>query len=128
MTREDVVFVANMLHHADVVITPGSTMTLEAAIFDTPTLVPIFHVYQPEMASNYFASVGFSKHLGRLERLDLVPIIRTAEELGPAINQCLANPSWYKVQRSQLVRDYVHFTDGRSVERLSKLIVQLATA
>ena len=83
MTREDVGLVANMLQHADVVITPGTTITVEAAIFDTPTLVPVFHPYQPELASSYFASVMLSKHFRRLERLNLVPIIRNAEDSRP---------------------------------------------
>ena len=126
MTRDDVVQVANMLRHADVVITPASTITLEAAIFDRPTIVPIFHPYQPERASVYFNSVVLGKHFGRIEQLDLVPIIRRDEDFAPAINRCLQDPDWYKTQRAQLVHDYVHFTDGRSVERLAKLIQQLA--
>ena len=64
MTRDDVVAIGNTLRHADVVITPGSTMTLEAAIFDTPTLVPIFHRYQPEWARDYFATWVLGKHFG----------------------------------------------------------------
>ena len=127
MTRDDVVLMANMLRHADVVITPGSTITLEAAIFDRPTLVPIFHSYQPERAKDYFSTWVLGKHFGRIERLDLVPIIRQVEDFAPTIVRCLAEPSWYREQRAQLVRDYVHFTDGRSTERLVDLIVRLAS-
>jgi len=126
MTREDVVLVGNMLRHADVVITPTSTITLEAAIFDRPTIVPIFHPYQPERAKVFFNNNQLGQHFGRIERLDLVPIIRKEEDFAPAINRCLQDPDWYKTQRAQLVRDYVHFTDGHSVERLAKLIYQLA--
>lgn len=46
MDREDTVLMANMLRHSDLVITPGSTVALEAAIFDKPTLIPLFHAYQ----------------------------------------------------------------------------------
>ena len=127
MTRQDVVLVANMLHHADAVITPGSTITLEAAIFDTPTLVPIFHPYQPEKAQDYFTRVVFGKHFKRIEQLDLVPVIRQPEDFVPAINRCLADPDWYRAQRARLVRDYLHFTDGRSVERFVNLIFRLVT-
>lgn len=126
MTRDEVVEVGNMLRHADIVMTPTSTITLEAAIFDRPTIVPIFHPYQPERAKAFFSTRQLGKHFGRIERLDLVPIIRRAEDFAPAINHCLQDPNWYKAERAQLVRDYVHFTDGRSVERLSKLIQQLA--
>ncbi len=128
MTRDDVVLMGNMLRHADVVITPGSTITLEAAIFDRPTLVPIFHPYQPERARQYFSTWVLGKHFGRLERLDLVPILRQPEAFAAAIRRCLQEPTWYQPQRAQLVGDYVHFTDGRSTERLAELVSRLATA
>ncbi len=125
MTRADMVLMANLLQHADVVITPGSTLTLEAAIFDTPTVVPIFHTYQPERGRDYFAKVVLGKHFRRIEQLDLAPIVCQPEEYIPAINHCLVEPTWYRTQRAQLVREYVHFTDGRSVERLADLMVRL---
>lgn len=126
MTREEVVLMANMLKHADVVITPGSTVTLEAAIFDRPTVVPVFHPYQPERAQSYFKTWVLGKHFRRLEKLDLVPIIRRQEDFAPALSRCLLNPEWYRHQRKQMVREYVYFTDGRSTERLVKLARRIA--
>lgn len=128
MTREDVGCVGNILRHSDVVITPGSTISLEAAIFDRPTLVPIFHAYQPEQARRYFKTVVMGKHFGRIERLDLVPILREPQDYASAINHCLQDPAWYREQRAQLVSDYVHFTDGHSTRRLADLIGQLCGA
>ena len=125
MTRADVIAIGNTLRHADVVITPGSTMSLEAAIFDTPTLVPIFHRYQVERARNYFATWVLGKHFGRIERLDLVPILRNESEFAPAINRCLAEPDWYQAKRKQLVDEYVHFTDGQATRRLFELAQQV---
>jgi len=127
MTKDDVVNVANMLSHASVVITPGSTITLEAAVFDTPTVVPIFHSYQPERARDYFKTWVLGKHFGRIEQLDLVPIIRDAEQYAPAINRCLNEPDWYRTQRKQLVREYVNFTDGLSTRRIADLAVKIAS-
>jgi len=127
MTRDDVVLMANMLRHAGVVVTPASTITLEAAVFDRPTVVPIFHPYQPERAKSYFDTWVFGKHFGRIEQLDLVPIIRRAEDFAPAIRRGLDQPEWYGQQRARLVRDYVPFTDGRSTERLAHLAVRIAT-
>ncbi|MDL1894822.1 hypothetical protein FBQ82_00980 [Anaerolineae bacterium CFX7] len=121
MTRADVVLMANMLEHAAIVITPGSTVTLEAAIFDRPTLVPIFHPYQPERAKSYFSTWVLGKHFGRIESLDLAPIIRRVEDFPVALRRCLLEPSWYREKRAQLVRDYVTFTDGSSVKRLGEL-------
>lgn len=124
MTREDVMLVANLLRHSDVVISPGSTITIETAIFDTPTIVPIFHTYQPELGKKQFDQ-HLSTHFRRLRDLDLVPIVEKSEDLAPAINHALGDRAWYKAQREQLVRDYVHFTDGKSTERLAELMIKL---
>ena len=125
MTRDDVVQMANMLRHADVVITPGSTIALEAAIFDRPTLVPVFHPYQRERARSYFATWVLGKHFRRIERLDLVPIVREEEAFEPAIRRALEEPGWYRAQRRRLVDEYVQFTDGRSTDRLADVALRL---
>ncbi len=125
MTKDDVHFVGNLLRHSDVILSPGSTITIESAIFDTPTIVPIFHTYQPELGKIQFAQ-HLSTHFARLRDLDLVPIIEKTDDLAAAINHALTDRSWYKAQREQLVRDYVHFFDGKSTERLAKLIEKLA--
>ena len=126
MTRDDVVLMANVLHHSDVVITPGSTISLEAAIFDRPTLVPTFHPYQPERAEDYFNTWVFGKHFGRIEELDLIPIIRQLDEFGPAIRRCLEEPGWYLEGRARLVSDYVGETDGQATVRLADLALAFA--
>ncbi len=126
MTREDVFFVANLLRHSDVVISPGSTITIETAIFDTPTIVPIFHTYQPEAGKLQF-NQHLATHFRRLKELDLVPIVDTPEALAEATRRALADRSWYRAQRKQLVDDYIYFTDGKSTERLVDLINRLST-
>ena len=42
MTEEAVIEIKNMLRFSDVLITPGSTMVIESAIFNLPTLCPFF--------------------------------------------------------------------------------------
>ncbi len=127
MTRADVIAVANLLRHADLVISPGSTITIEAAIFDTPTVVPLFHTYQPEQGRQQY-DFHLRNHFKRLREMDLVPFVDTPEALLLSVNRALADRSWYQAQRTQLVRDYIHFTDGRSTERLAELMEGLCHA
>ncbi len=126
MSRADVIAVANLLCHASVVISPGSTITIEAAIFDTPTVVPLFHTYQPELGKIQY-DFHLRNHFKRLRELDLVPFANTPEELLQSVNGALADRSWYCEQRSRLVKDYIHFTDGRSTERLVELIMDMVS-
>lgn len=124
MTRDEVILVGNLLRHSDVVISPGSTITIETAIFDTPTIVPIFHPYQPELAELQFGR-HLSQHFGRLKTECLVPILDKSEDLAPAIMRALRDRSWYSAERKQLVKDYIQFTDGKSSDRLISLISEL---
>lgn len=125
MTREEVYFVGNLLRHSDVVISPGSTITIETAIFDTPTVVPVFHTYQPELGKLQFDQ-HFTRHFQRLQELDLVPVVQTPEALREAIAKALSDRTWYSAQRARLVKDYVFYTDGKSTQRLAELISRLA--
>jgi hypothetical protein len=66
-----------------------------------------------------------NNHFKRLRDLDLVPFANTPEELLHAVKKALTEKTWYQTQRSQMVRDYLHFTDGQSTERLVELIMQM---
>jgi CDP-glycerol glycerophosphotransferase (TagB/SpsB family) len=121
MTRDDVVRIGNLLRHSNVIISPGSTITLEAAVFDTPTIVPTFHMYQAEAAKVQFDH-HLTRHYKRLKELDLVPFVDAPAAMVEAINRCLADRTWYREKRAQLVRDYIQFTDGRSTERVADVI------
>jgi len=124
MTRDEVILVGNLLRHSDLVISPGSTITIETAIFDTPTIVPIFHTYQPDLAKKQYGW-HLANHFRRLQKERLVPIIEKPEDLAPAIQHALSDRSWYREERKRLVRDYVQFTDGKSSERLINLILSM---
>jgi CDP-glycerol glycerophosphotransferase (TagB/SpsB family) len=127
MSREEVVQVSNMLRHADVVVTPGSTMTIEAAIFDTPVVVPVFHLYQNEMCERYYRTRVFGRHFGRIRQRNLVPIVYGPNDTLQAINRCIDEPAWMREQRRELVADYCQFTDGQSTKRLADLALRLAS-
>ena len=128
MNKNDVKEMANMIGHSDLVISPGSTVLLESAIFNRPTLFPIFHDLQPERTSQYFNRWVLGKHFDRIKRMDLVPIIDKSNNFSSMVNKCLENPNWYSEQRHQLVQDYVQFTDGDSTKRLAKAAIDIANS
>ena len=126
MDDKDMIKMGNMLAHCDLVITPGSTVTLEAAIFDKPTIVPIFHPYQTKRAQQYFSTWVMGKHFGRIQDKDLVPIISEQSQFKDIILKCLNDPTFYAQERAQLVADYATFTDGNSTKRIAQLALSLA--
>lgn len=125
-TREEVITAGNLLHHSAVCVTPGSTMALEAALFDTPTLVPIFNNYQPEVWDDYYTRYCLAWHFGRLVREQMLPVARSDEEMIDWINRYVADPSLFRRGRARIVEEYIQYTDGRAVERLADVARQVA--
>lgn len=122
MTQKKVIEVANILKHSNVLVSPGSTITIESAIFDTPTIFPVYHHYQPGLGTHFYETI-FKMHHKRLREQQLVPFIEKKEDLLPAIIKCLKEPEWYREQRKQMLEDYIHFTDGKSTKRLGAFIL-----
>jgi len=127
MSSEDVADMASMIRHADVVITPGSTVTIEAAIFDRPTVVPMFHPYQPELAESRFRTWVYSKHFKYLLDQKLVHITYDQSDFVGDINRCFDDPSWFAAERETLRETYVPFQDGRATQRLANLLSSVST-
>lgn len=128
MDRFDMGVMSNMLRHADVIVTPGSTVVLEAAIFNRPCVVPVFHTYQPDRSREYFRINAFSKHYARIRKLDLIPIANSLDEYVNVINRFREEPDWHAASRHQLVRDYVSFTDGKSTRRIASMLLEAGGA
>lgn len=121
MDKEDVGMLGSILKHSDLVISPGSTITIETAIFDTPTLFPIYNYYQPEFGVECYKII-LPRHHKRLRDLKLIPFIEAPRDLLPAIKKALEQPNWFKEERKRLFNDYIVYNDGQSTHRLAKAI------
>lgn len=117
MTRREVAEIGSILQHSDLVISPGSTITIETAIFNTPTLFPTYNVYQPEFGEECY-NIILPKHHKRLKDNNLVPFIKNKEELILAMKKALVDKSWYEDARTKLFEDYITYNDGKSTQRL----------
>jgi hypothetical protein len=126
MTGEDLQRLAGMLRHADVMVNFATTVTLEAAIVDTPTLLVAFSPIDPQEMQRYVVGLHFQMHYKALVERDLVPIAWNRDQLVSWINRYLDDPSLYRAQRAEIVRDWVQFTDGASGGRLGDAILRHA--
>ena len=122
MKKEEVAFVGNLLRYSNVVISPGSTITIETAIFDTPTLFPTYHTYQPEFGKECY-DIVLAKHHKRLRENKLANFIEKPEDLLPAILHSLDDKTWFEEERRKLFNDYIVFRDGKSTERLVNFLI-----
>jgi hypothetical protein len=117
---------ANMLAHADLVITPASTVTLEAAIFDTPTLVLAYNDSDPDTIRDVLEKLTFVRHFKAIVARKLVPVAHSAEETICWANRLLSDPALFQSERREIVRDWVGFTDGKSAHRSACAIANAA--
>jgi hypothetical protein len=126
MTVADLERMAALVQAADVMVNFATTVTLEAAIVDTPTLLVAFSPIDPDEMQRYVVGLHFKMHYRALVERDLVPIAWNREQLVSWINRYLDDPSLYRQQRASIVRDWVQFTDGRSGQRLGDAILRHA--
>lgn len=124
--RQEMILAGNLYRHADVCISPGSTVTLEAAIFDTPTVVPIFNEYMPDEFARYFGTLWMERHFRPLIEDDLLILSRSAPEMLAHVRRALAEPGWYRDERARIRRRYLEPLDGRATERFAGEILEAA--
>jgi hypothetical protein len=126
MTSADMQRMAALLRHADVMVNFATTVTLEAAIADTPTLLVAFSPIDPEEMQRYILGLHFEMHYKALVERDLVPIAWDRTQLVSWINRYLDDPGLYRSQRATIVGEWVQFTDGCSGRRLGDAILRHA--
>ena len=111
------------LCHADVVVNVASTITIEACIFDTPVVNINFD--GPD-ASPYVRSArryySFTHYVNITSR-GAVRVATSPEEMVRDAAAYLADPSRDAAGRKQVVLDQCQFTDGRSAERVVRLVL-----
>ncbi|HUQ88873.1 MAG TPA: CDP-glycerol glycerophosphotransferase family protein [Vicinamibacterales bacterium] len=111
------------LHHADVVVNVASTISIEACIFDTPVVNINF---DGRDVSPYVKSArryySFTHYVNITSR-GAVRVATSPEELVREVAAYLADPSRDSSGRKQVVLDQCQFTDGRSAERVVRLVL-----
>jgi CDP-Glycerol:Poly(glycerophosphate) glycerophosphotransferase len=126
MNRDDLERMAALLNHADVMVNFATTVTLEAAIVDTPTLLVAFSPIDPEEMQRYVIGLHFRMHYKAFVERNLVPIAWDRAQMVGWINRYLDDPSLYRAERAAIVHDWVQFTDGASGQRLGDAILRHA--
>ena len=101
-------------------------LLVEAAIFDTPTIVPAFNPAIPEEFEGYFRSSWLNKHLRFLVEEGRVPVPNTPDDLIAAVRHALADRSWLAEGRKAIREHVLGPLDGRATERLANAVVESA--
>jgi len=124
--REEIILAGNLLRHADVCVSPGSTMTVESAIFDTPTVMPVINEYQPDRYARFIDSIWLKRHFAPLVEKGLLPLASSAEELAAAVNRAMEEPHWFREERAEVRELLFGPLDGCATRRLAGVILEEA--
>lgn len=127
-SREEVVFAGNLMRHADVCVSPGSTMAVEPAIFDTPTIVPVFNQYTTEEFNAFFKVHWMEKHFRYLDENKLLEFATDAAAMVEMTKRCLADPSWMSDARASIRERLLGPMDGKATERLADEVAEMVAA
>ncbi len=111
------------LAHADVVVNVASTISIEACIFDTPVVNINFDGPDDspyvKSARRYYSFT----HYVNITSRGAVRVATSPAELVRDVAAYLADPSLDAAGRGQVVVDQCQFTDGRSAERVVRLVL-----
>lgn len=124
--QQDLIEQTNLLRHSDVILTPGSSWVLEAAIFDTPTVVPAYSNLQPDHAAAQIARWTLTRHYKPLVENKWVSITRSYRETRTVIEEAFTNPKKYAPGRKAIIEQYVYYSDNRSSQRVAEWIANVA--
>jgi acid phosphatase class B len=112
---EDVQFLANLTHHADMNMNLGSTMTLDFGLHDKPVVNVAFDISDPPLFGMPVYDYYYNyEHFRPVVEFHASRIARTAERLPEHVNAYLADPALDREGRRRLVDMHVDVQPGQS--------------
>jgi hypothetical protein len=125
---EDVQFLANLTHHADLNVNVASTMTLDFAIHDKPVVNIAFDVASPPPFGVPLWDFFYQfEHYRPVVELGAARFARSPQELADHVNAYLVNPALDREGRRQLVALEVGVPLGESTRRISRVLEEIAS-
>lgn len=124
---EDIQFLANLTHNADLNVNLGSTMTLDFGIHDKPVVNIAFDVAQPPIFGmpvwDYYY---FFEHYRPVVELEAARPARSPDQLADFVNAYLENPALDRDGRRRLFEMQVSVPLGESSQRIIEALHQIS--
>jgi len=113
-----------MLAYADVIIPIFSTIAIEAAILDRPTVTIGFDGYKVRPFHQSIRRLETMSHFKHVLDTGSVRVARSFPDLSGSIREYLANPSKDRERRRELVEKMCFKMDGEASQRIADFIFQ----
>jgi hypothetical protein len=126
LPKEDAIHLASLLAASDVVITPNSTLSIDAACLDRPIVNMMHDGPGLDAKENSTKRFLHYTHYKKILETDGISISQAPEDFPSIINAYLANPAFKKMERQAILQQQFNCFDGRSSERTAEKILQLS--
>ena len=122
-SKEQIAHFANVMVHADLMITTGSTLTIDAAATDTPVINIYFDTPLSKPFNHSVRRWYTSEHVSSVLKTGAVSLAHSLEELKELAVQYLDDPTIRRQQRKQLIEHLAYKVDGNSGRRVADVIL-----
>ena len=122
---DDQAFLINSLAHADVCINMASTISLDAAVLDTPVVCVAFAAKQGSAEDRFCRRVYQTEQYHALVESGGLRPATSMDELVGEILKYVQDPKRDFLLRQELVQAEVGQVDGRASERMSSFVARI---
>ncbi|KKW18846.1 MAG: hypothetical protein A2131_02215 [Candidatus Sungbacteria bacterium GWC2_49_10] len=130
-TDADLRLLMNLVRLSDVTLNMGSTVALEASIFDRPIVLIGFNGYTPDSrirwSQRLSAALDNTVHYQELEATGGMRRASNEKELIEVVRSYLENPSRDREGRARIVKKHVGPLDGKAGERIFRIVHAVAS-
>lgn len=126
---EDMKLLMNLLRLSDITLNLGSTLSLEAAVFDKPTILVGFNGYGEELVPwerKLASALTYTLHYQYVIKTGGVWRVADERELVNAVKSYLANPELHHEGRTRIRKELVGPLDGKAGVRAFEILLGLA--
>jgi hypothetical protein len=114
-----------LMKHSDVVVNLASTVTIDAALFDTPIICINFDFYGFRPIKHSVRKMYLFDHYAKLSKNKGYVLAKDKGNLIFQINHALCHPEELKLERRAIVKQQCVYRDGKSGERVSNFLSSL---
>lgn len=123
--RAEMVHLAQLMLHTDVLIQIGSTIAVDAACFDRPVIGYFLDAQNPRVSPHQIPRRVFAMtHNRYLVDLGGVWVVRTEAELAAALRAYLSTPQLHREGRRRIVERICGIYDGRAGDRIAGFLLR----
>lgn len=127
-TREDMYGLAETMTYSDVVVNIASTITIDAACFDTPVVNLAFDGFSTKPYEKSCKRYYSFNHYKKIVETGGITIADNLDETIKQIQRYLENPGLEAEGRKRIRDEQCFRLDGRSGERIGRYLIELLKA